>query len=118
MTEEDIRNRRVQRSINAVRRINEILNGGFMKKLVQVQEVEGEGLVSLLGQKVIVFCTTYIYVGTLEGVNGDCILLRDPRIVYETGAFTNKEYKDAQFLGAKTHYVMKNQIESFGVQHD
>lgn len=29
-----------------------------MKKLVTVEEVEGEGLVSLLGEKVILFCAT------------------------------------------------------------
>ena len=46
-----------------------------MKKLVNVQEVEGEGLVALLGEKVILFCMTYFYAGTLVGVNTDTVLL-------------------------------------------
>ena len=34
-----------------------------MKKIVQ--EVEGEGLVKLLGERVTLFCAKYIYTGTL-----------------------------------------------------
>ena len=83
-----------------------------MKKIVQVTEVEGEGLVSLLGRKVELFCVNYIYTGVLEGVNSTCVLLKDAKIVYETGAFNNKTYADAQALGSNL-YVQIAAIESF-----
>ena len=44
-----------------------------MKKLVNVVEVEGEGLVSLLGENVILFCMNYFYAGKLAGVNSDTV---------------------------------------------
>ena len=53
-----------------------------MKKVVSVTEVEGEGLVKLLGEKITIFCLNYIYTGILEGVNETCVLLKDPAIVY------------------------------------
>ena len=84
-----------------------------MKKIIT--EVEDEGLVSLLGQHVMLFCANYIYAGTLTGVNDDCVLLEDPKIVYETGAFTEKAYKDAQKLHTNKWYVTKNSIESYGL---
>ena len=84
-----------------------------MKKIVEVTEVEGEGLKSLLGVNVLLFCLNYIYTGKLIGVNKTCVLLENPRIVYETGSFTSKEFKDAQKL-PNQHYVMLSAIESFG----
>ena len=85
-----------------------------MKKLVSVQEVEGEGLLALLGERVTLFCLNYIYTGKLVGVNDDCIKLEDAAIVYETGAFTDKNWKDAQSL-PKPVYVVRACIESFTV---
>ena len=85
-----------------------------MKKLVNVQEVEGEGLVSLLGENVILFCMNYIYHGELIGVNDTCILLKDPSIIYETGKFLDNTYKDKQSLGVDEHYIQIGSIESFG----
>ena len=85
-----------------------------MKKLVEVQEVPGEGLIALLGKEVLIFCGNYFYAGVLQGVNEDCVLLTKPRIVYETGPFTEKGYKDAQSLPAEKWYVQKSFIESFG----
>ena len=84
-----------------------------MKKIVEVTEVEGEGLESLLGVNVLLFCLNYIYTGKLIGVNKTCVLLENPRIVYETGSFTSKEFEDAQKL-PNQHYVMLSAIESFG----
>jgi len=83
-----------------------------MRKIVQ--EVEGEGLIKLLGERVTLFCAVYIYTGKLVGVNDDCVLLEDAAIVYETGAFTDKSWKDAQKL-PQAWYVQKNTIESFGL---
>lgn len=85
-----------------------------MKKLIKVEEVEGEGLLALLGQVITVFCVNYFYTGCLIGVNEDCILLQDPSIVYETGPFTEKNWKDAQKL-PNDLYVMKSAIEAFSV---
>lgn len=85
-----------------------------MKKLVQVTEVEGEGLLSLLGQDVLIYALSYIYAGTLEGVNSDCILLTKAKIVYETGDFAKFGYTDAQSLPGGKIYVMKRNIESYG----
>ena len=45
-----------------------LIRGSNMKKLKEVIEVENEGLVSLLGNRVEIWCDCYIYVGTLIGV--------------------------------------------------
>jgi len=85
-----------------------------MKKIVNVTEVEGEGLLKLMGERVTLFCAVYIYTGTLSGVNDDCVLLDEAAIVYETGTFTEKAWKDAQKLPGQW-YVQKSMIESFGI---
>ena len=85
-----------------------------MKMAVKVQEVEGEGLLALLNQRVLLFCLNYIYEGKLVGVNETCVKLEDASVVYDTGAFTTKTYTDAQKLPAKEWYVQNSAIESFG----
>jgi hypothetical protein len=82
-----------------------------MKKIVN--EVQGEGLEKLLGERVTLFCMNYIYTGVLTGVNDSCVLLTDAAIVYETGAFTETNWKDAQKL-PHDWYVQTASIESFG----
>ena len=86
-----------------------------MKKLATVVDVEDEGLVSLLEQNVLVFAMNYIYTGKLVGVNDTFIKLEGARIVYETGPFSDKQYKDAQNLPASEWYVQTSAIESFGI---
>jgi len=83
-------------------------------KKVEVEIVEGEGLVALLGKRVLLMCANYFYEGILEGVNGECVALGDPGIVYETGPWSSDKWRDRQALGISTHYIMKNAIESFG----
>ena len=88
-----------------------------MKKLVEtlpVIEVENEGLYAFLGETITVFCAIYIYTGKLIGVNNEYIKLEDPKIVYETGAFNEKNWKDAQAL-PNDFYIMTQMIESFGI---
>lgn len=87
-----------------------------MKKAVTVEvvEVANEGLISLLGQTVTFFCMNYIYTGVLEGVNDTCVLLTSPKIVYETGAFTEKNWRDAEALPNQL-YIQTSAIESFGI---
>ena len=82
-----------------------------MKKIVQ--EVEGEGLEKLLGERITLFCANYIYTGVLRGVNESCVLLEDAGVVYETGSFSDKSWKDLQKLPADW-YVQRGAIESFG----
>ena len=84
-----------------------------MKILVESQE--GEGLEGLMGQEVTFFCINYIYAGKLVGINMDCVKLENPKIVYETGAFTEKEWRDAQALPHKHFYLTRQSIESFGL---
>jgi len=85
-----------------------------MKVSREVVEVSGEGLESFLGKKIIVYCMNYIYTGELEGVNSTCIKLRNPFIVYETGAHSANSYKDSQSISSP-HYIQTSAIESFGL---
>lgn len=70
---------------------------------------------SLMGETVTLFCVNYFYTGKLIGVNSTCVLLEDPFIVYETGVWGDKAWKDAQKLPTKKFYVQTAAIESFGV---
>lgn len=85
-----------------------------MKMLCEIQEIEGEGLLALIGQRVTLFCAVYIYTGTLIGVNEKCVKLKNAAIVYETGSFDSASWKDAQSLPGEW-YVSTEAIESFGV---
>ncbi len=84
-----------------------------MKKVMNVVEVEDEGFLALMDKVVTIFCMNYIYTGKLVGVNDTCVLLTNPSIVYETGAFTDSNWKDAQKL-PNDLYVQMSSIESFG----
>jgi hypothetical protein len=83
-----------------------------MKKLVE--EVNGEGLEKLMGERVTIFCFRYIYTGKLVGVNENCVLLEDCGIVYATGAFDKKDWADYQKL-PDGWYVQISAIESYGL---
>lgn len=83
-----------------------------MKRLVE--EVNGEGMESLMGERVTFFCMTYIYTGKLVGVNECDVLLTDAAIVYETGELTTKEWEDAQAL-PNDLYLRTSAIESYMV---
>lgn len=80
---------------------------------VLVNEVENEGLLALMGKRVTLFCNVYIYTGKLVGVNDSCVKLEDAGIVYETGSFSDKNWKDYQSL-PNDWYVTMQSIESFG----
>lgn len=86
----------------------------FIRQVVTVTEVEGEGLDAFLGKEILVFCLNYIYTGKLVGVNSSFIKLEGARLVYETGAFNTAGYKDAQALPTGIWYVQMSAIESFG----
>ena len=84
-----------------------------MKKLIEIDETEG--LQKLMGENVTLMCSSYFYTGKLVGVNDTCVLLKDPSIVYETGAWDKKDWADAQKLPSSELYVQTSHIESFGV---
>jgi len=81
---------------------------------VLIEQVEGNGMESLMGKQVTLFCMNYIYTGKLIGVDTTCVLLSDPKIVYETGAFIEKNWKDAQAVCPEL-YIQIAAIESFGL---
>lgn len=83
-----------------------------MRKLVE--DVPGEGLDSLLGERITIYCMNYFYTGKLVGVNDTCVKLTDAAIVFETGKFNDSEWKDAQDL-PNDWYVQVSAIESFGI---
>jgi len=85
-----------------------------MKKSAEVIEVENEGLASLLGEVVTLFCMNYIYTGKLIGVNDACVKMEKASIVYETGPLDDDQWKDAQKL-PNDLYVQLSAIESFMV---
>jgi len=85
-----------------------------MKKIFNVTEVAGQGLEALLGEKVTIFSLNYIYHGILAGVSETDVLLEDAKIVYETGDFKEKGFKDSQFI-AKEWRLRTSCIESYGV---
>lgn len=86
-----------------------------MKRLVTVTEIAGEGLEALLGENVLIFAINYIYTGKLTGVNSTFVQIEGARLVYETGAFSERGYKDAQDLPGSVWYITISAIESFGL---
>lgn len=85
--------------------------GERMRKLVT--EVENEGFEKLLGETVTLFCLNYFYNGKLVGVNDTCVLLQDPKIIYNTGEWNKSSWDDCQSMGIEGLYVQKGCIESF-----
>jgi len=92
-----------------------INKGESMRRIVESEE---GGLDSYLGQKITLFCTRYIYTGTLLGVNEMCVELKDPYIVYETGKFDDPKWEDAQKLPKDSWNVMLHSVESFGLMKE
>lgn len=84
-----------------------------MKKIIESDDAEG--LIALLGENVTIMCLNYIYTGKLSGVNATCIKLENAHIVYETGAWNEKSFKDMQKLPGEAWYIQLGCIESFGL---
>ena len=79
-----------------------------------IEDIEEEGFLALLGKQITCFGAVYIYTGKLVGVNKTCIKLENPKIVYETGSFSEKNWKDAQALPNEI-YIQTAMIEAFGI---
>ena len=69
----------------------------------------------LMGKNITVWCGIYIYTGKLVGASDYVIHLEDPKVVYETGSFEEKEWRDIQPLNVKTWHITTQSIESFGI---
>ena len=82
-----------------------------MKRLVNVVETNETAFEQIMGEQITIFSLNYIYHGKLIGVNDENILLENPKIVYETGKFTDKCFKDAQSLGCDEFFIQKGTIE-------
>jgi hypothetical protein len=81
---------------------------------VLVEDVKGEGLISFLGKPITLYCANYIYTGKLIVVNETCVKLSEAKVVYETGSYSDKDWKDAQSL-PNDWYVQLSFVESFGI---
>ena len=86
-----------------------------MLKVKEVVNVEKEGLIKLLEKNVTIMCMNYFYNGKLIGVNDTCILLENPKLIYETGSWTDSKWKDAQSMGIEELYIQTSSIEAFAV---
>jgi hypothetical protein len=84
-----------------------------MKQIIDVNEASI--LDKYLGKIITVFCCRYIYAGKLIKIDSKDIVLADPKIVYETGAFSSNDWKDAQSLDTNEWAISLQSIESYGV---
>ena len=74
---------------------------------------QNAGLESLLGQHIVVWCTSFIYSGKLVGYDTTLLHLQEAVIVYETGAHNATTFNRAEELPHE-HFVRLSQVESFG----
>jgi len=65
----------------------------------------------LLGKIVAVMGANYIYTGELLSVTMDTVVIKDPRLIYETGLWTDKQWKDAQKMPTDAMYIERSGIE-------
>jgi len=82
-----------------------------MKRIVE--ETNLTGLDALMGEQVLLLCGNYFYAGKLTGVNKTIAELTDASIVYETGEWSAKAWKDAQPMGPGPTFVRIQWIEAF-----
>lgn len=97
----------LQMEIDTLRKENQSL-----KKSKPI-EVSGDGLESLLGEVVQLWCLNYIYSGKLVGVNTNDVVLEDAVVVYETGKLTDKQFKVIERVSSKELFVRTAAIESY-----
>jgi hypothetical protein len=66
--------------------------------MLVVKSDSSEGVEKYLGKQVTLFGVVYIYTGKLVAIDKTWAKLEEAAIVYETGPFMDKEWKDAQRL--------------------
>jgi len=77
---------------------------------IQIKEIEN--LNDLIGQVYLFQCARYIYHGEVKKVTSDYIELKNASVIFETGAYDNKEAQDKQAL-PKNCFIMRQSIEAF-----
>lgn len=80
-----------------------------MKTIVESKE---NTMDELLEKRVTFFCMNYIYTGKLTAFDKTWAVLSDAGIVYETGKFSDKEWKDFQPMPNPVR-VRLSSVESF-----
>lgn len=80
----------------------------------RICETEDGGFEPMLGEKVCLFCSVYIYTGVLVGVNEAHLELDEAKIVYETGSLSEGDWSDAQSLPSQWRVQIAH-IESWGM---
>lgn len=83
-----------------------------MKKVVESNDETI--LEELLGKTVTFMCLNYFYNGTLVAFDEKSAKLKDPKIIYETGAWDNEDWSDAQSMNVPFWNVKLDAVESFG----
>jgi len=82
-----------------------------MKRIIE--STEADGLESLLGEYVQLWCLNYIYAGKLVGVNHDDVCLQEAHVVYETGGLRDEKFKDSQPVATTELFIRTAAIESY-----
>lgn len=100
--------------MNLEKIILEAVKEAMSEVKIENHEATNSGLEGFINKKVLIFTSGYFYTGVLVGVSDTCVKIKDPMIVYETGCFSESEYKDVQKLHCDFWYVQTSAIESFG----
>ncbi len=65
----------------------------------------------LIEKTVVVMCANYIYTGRLIRVAPDSLVLAEPSIIYETGKWSDADWKMAERLPTDEYYVERSGVE-------
>jgi len=83
------------------------------KKAPKAVKSTGVGVARYIGQPIILKCMNYFYYGTVVEVDAFCAVIEDCYAVFETGAFDDPNFKDAQRVGDRFNVALQS-IEAFG----
>lgn len=86
-----------------------------MQTVVEIKEDKLEGLNKFLNKRILILSAGYFYEGILVGIDDACVKINDAHIVYETGKWSDVNYRDRQKLHTDSWYVQVGLIESFGL---
>ena len=76
------------------------------------EDDQQSGLEGLIGETVLLMCSNYFYHGTVVALSDTDVELSDAGIVYETGPWSDKEFKDRQALPGNV-FVRLQAVESY-----
>lgn len=85
-------------------------------KVVQLESVvveESRGLLEERGKVVLVHCINYIYSGMLTNVSDTEVELTKAQVVFETGGYSDKKFKNAQSVQNTPVHLSRGAIESW-----